>query len=56
MTKFIKNVNKLIEIEHSLFFMNFGYESRMKFNTIKIFNLQSTQKRIYSDRIQTILR
>ena len=46
MTEFAKNVNKLTETEHSPFFVNFGYESRMKFNIMKVFNLQSTQKRI----------
>ena len=46
MTEFTENINKLIETEHSSFFINFEYELRMKFNIIKIFNLQSTQKRI----------
>ena len=56
MTEFAENMNELTEIEHSLFFMNFEYELRMKFNMIKIFNLQSTQKRIDQNRIQIILR
>ena len=46
MTKFAENANKLTETEHSLFFINFRYESKMKFNIIKIFNPQSTQERI----------
>ena len=46
MTKFAENANKSVETEYSLFFVNFKYELRMKFNTIKIFNLQSIQERI----------
>ena len=46
MTGFTKNVNESAEIEYSFFSANFRYKSRMKFNTIKIFNSQSTQKRI----------
>ena len=56
MTKFAENVNELTETEHSPFFTNFGYESRMKFNIIKIFNLQSTREQIDQERTQTILR
>ena len=41
MTEFTENINELTEIEHSLFFINFEYELRMKFNIIKIFNPQS---------------
>ena len=46
MTEFTENTNKSAETEHSLFFINFKYESRMKFDIMKIFNFQSTQKRI----------
>ena len=46
MTEFTENVNESAEIEHSFFFVNFEYKLRMKFNITKIFNLQSTQKRI----------
>ena len=46
MTEFTENVNELIEIEHSLFFINFRYKLRVKFNIIKVFNPQSIQKRI----------
>ena len=46
MTEFTENVNKSAETEHSFFFINFEYKLRMKFNTIKIFNFQSIQKRI----------
>ena len=42
MTEFTKNVNKLTETEHNLFFINFEYKLRMKFNTIKVSDLQST--------------
>ena len=41
MTEFAENVNELAEIKHSFFFVNFEYELRMKFNIMKIFNLQS---------------
>ena len=46
MTEFTENTNELTETEYSLFFTNFEYESRMKFNIMKIFNSQSTQKKI----------
>ena len=46
MTEFAENANKLVEIEHNLFFMNFEYKLRMKFNITKIFNPESIQKRI----------
>ena len=46
MTEFAENVNESAEIEHSLFFVNFEYELRIEFNIMKIFNFQSTQKRI----------
>ena len=46
MTEFTENVNESTETEYSSFFINFEYELRMKFDTMKIFNLQSTQKRI----------
>ena len=46
MTEFTENINELTEIEHSLFFINFEYKLRMKFNIMKIFNPQSAQKRI----------
>ena len=38
MTEFTENANKSAETRHSLFFTNFKYELRMKFNTIKMFN------------------
>ena len=46
MTEFAENANELAETEYSFFFVNFEYESRMKFNIIKISNPQSAQKRI----------
>ena len=46
MTEFTENTNELTETEYSLFFTNFEYELRMKFNTTKISDLQSIQKRI----------
>ena len=46
MTEFTENINESAEIEHSLFFINFKYELRMKFNIIKMSDPQSTQKRI----------
>ena len=46
MTEFTENVNESAETEYSLFFMNFRYELRMKFDIMKIFNSQSIQKRI----------
>ena len=56
MTEFTENVNEFIKIRHNLFFINFEYESRIKFNIIKISNSQSTQKRIDQNRIQIMLR
>ena len=56
MTEFTENVNESAEIRHSFFFVNFEYESRMKFNMMKVFNLQSIQKRIDQSRIQIMLR
>ena len=41
MTEFAENANESAEIRHSLFFTNFEYELRMKFNIMKVFNLQS---------------
>ena len=41
MTKFAENVNESAETEYSLFFVNFGYKLRMKFNIMKVFNPQS---------------
>ena len=41
MTEFTENANETTETEYNFFFMNFEYESRMKFNIIKIFNSQS---------------
>ena len=46
MTEFTENINESVKIEHSFFFMNFKYKLRMKFNIMRIFNLQSAQKRI----------
>ena len=46
MAEFTKNVNELTETEHSPFFVNFGYELRMKFDIMKISDPQSAQKRI----------
>ena len=46
MIEFAENVNESAETEHSLFFVNFECELKMKFNITKIFNLQSIQKRI----------
>ena len=46
MTKFAENANELVETEHSFFFMNFGYEPKMKFNITRVFNLQSIRERI----------
>ena len=46
MTEFNENVNESAETEYNPFFINFKYELRMKFNIIKMSNLQSTQKRI----------
>ena len=40
MTEFTENVNKSAEIKHSFFFINFKYKLRMKFNIMKVFNLQ----------------
>ena len=41
MTEFAENTNKLTETEHSFFFINFEYKSRMKFDIMKVFNPQS---------------
>ena len=41
MAEFAENVNESAEIGHSLFFVNFKYKSRMKFDIIKVFNPQS---------------
>ena len=46
MTEFTENANESAETEHSSFFINFEYESRMKFNIMKISNPQSIQERI----------
>ena len=46
MTEFTENTNKSIEIEYSLFFVNFKYKAWIKFNIIKMFNSQSIYKRI----------
>ena len=46
MTEFTENANESAETEYSLFFVNFEYKLRMKFNIIKIFNPQSAQERI----------
>ena len=56
MAEFAKNANESAEIRHNFFFINFEYELRIKFDIMKIFNLQSIQKRIDQSRIQTILR
>ena len=56
MTEFTENTNESIEIEYSPFFTNFKYKLRMKFNTIKVSDSQSTQKRIDQGRIQIMLR
>ena len=41
MTEFTENANESAETEHSPFFTNFEYESRMKFDIMKIFDPQS---------------
>ena len=41
MTEFAENVNESAETEYNLFFMNFEYELRMKFDIMKMFNSQS---------------
>ena len=46
MAEFAENANESVETEHSLFFTNFGYESRMGFDTMKVFNPQSARERI----------
>ena len=46
MTEFTENANEFTGIKHSSFFVNFKYELRIKFNMMKVFNLQSAQKRI----------
>ena len=51
MTEFTENVNESVETEYSPFFVNFEYESRIKFNIMKIFNSQSIQKKIDQNRI-----
>ena len=56
MTEFTENANESAEIRHSSFFTNFEYEPRMKFNIMKIFNLQSAQERIDQNRMQIMLR
>ena len=56
MTEFTENANESVETEYSLFFTNFKYKLRMKFNIIKVFNLQSAQKKIDQERTQKILR
>ena len=56
MAEFAKNVNESVETEYSLFFMNFEYKSRIKFNIIKMFNSQSIQKRIDQNRTQIMLK
>ena len=42
MTEFTENINESAETEHSSFFTNFKYKLRMKFNTIKVSDPQST--------------
>ena len=56
MTEFTENANESAETEHSLFFANFEYELRMKFDIMKISDSQSTQERIDQDRAQIMLR
>ena len=56
MAEFTENANESAETEHSFFFTNFEYESRMKFNTMRIFSPQSAQERIDQGRIQIMLR
>ena len=46
MAEFTENANELAETEHSFFFANFKYESRMKFNIKKMSDPQSVQERI----------
>ena len=46
MTEFAENANESAETEYSLFFINFEYKLRMKFDIMKISDPQSTQKRI----------
>ena len=41
MTEFTENANESAEIKYSLFFANFKYKLRMKFNITKMFNSQS---------------
>ena len=41
MTEFAENTNEFAEIRYSLFFMNFEYELRIKFDMTKVFNPQS---------------
>ena len=56
MTEFTENANESTETRYSPFFVNFEYELRMKFNMMKIFNLQSIQERINQGRVQIMLR
>ena len=56
MAKFTENTNESVEIEHSPFFMNFGYKLRMKFNIMRVFSPQSAQERINQSRIQIMLK
>ena len=56
MTEFTENINESAETEHNLFFANFEYKLRMKFNIMKVSNPQSIQKRIDQDIIQIMLR
>ena len=41
MAEFAENANESAETEHSFFFANFEYESRIKFNIMKISDPQS---------------
>ena len=41
MAEFTENTNEFIEIRYSLFFINFEYELRIKFDIMKISNSQS---------------
>ena len=56
MTEFTENVNESAEIEYSLFFMNFRYELRMKFDTMRVFNFQSIREQIDQEKTQIILK
>ena len=46
MAEFTENTNESARTEHSLFFANFEYKSRMKFDTMKVSDPQSAQERI----------